>query len=492
MPRIAHRREIDGLRAIAILAVVLYHAVGWPSAGFVGVDIFFAISGYLITRLLLREHATTGRIDLVAFYARRVRRILPAVLVVIVAVLGMASLLSPDEQIRAVDSAISAALFSANFFFEFTTGGYFDPSVDSMPLMHVWSLAVEEQFYLVWPALLIAILAWRPKRIRVIIATLGLCSFMLAEIALHTIPHAAFYQMPPRFWEMAAGGFIAASPSSGRRVRWWVSTVSLCVVLAACAFSFVEFPASGALPVVVATSVLLWAIHRESDLGWVGAFLCSKPMVGIGLVSYSFYLWHWPLLAFYRATTIGTGSPQVRIVLCGVALIVAAVSWRYIETPFRRLRPRGRLFAAGAACSVALAGAVGWWGSTLRQEFAAMPHDNPLAVKAENDLPPGWRRCHYQVYSTDFPRPGCETIPGKKASIVLWGDSMAMTWSPLIKEMGHRLRSPPHTNAATGIVAFWSKREPQTWSSSWHSGATMDCPAVACRIQHCSAPRCWR
>ncbi|MBS0456776.1 MAG: acyltransferase [Proteobacteria bacterium] len=439
MATLAYRREIDGLRAIAVLAVVFFHAVGVPAAGYVGVDIFFVISGYLITGMLTNEHQQTGRIDVLAFYARRVRRILPAVIVVVSAVLAVGALLLPYAAlIRTANSASASALFAANFFFQFTTGGYFDPSVDSMPLLHLWSLAVEEQFYLVWPALLIAMLSWSPRRTMWVTVAIGLGSLVLAEYLVRSAPQAAFYQMPSRFWELGAGALIAVSPIPKGPDRSWHANVALGCIALACFFPTPRFPGVGALPVVAATSLLLWAIHRHGPLGRAGAFLRWRPIVGIGLVSYSLYLWHWPLLAFYRATTIGAGSTNVRLALCGVALVLAVVSWRYVESPFRRLKPSKTVFAVGTACSIALAITAFSWVAMIKVDEAAQPRDNPLAVKAEGDVQPNFRKCHYQVYSTDFPRPGCESIPGVKPTIVLWGDSMAMTWHPLIDAMGQR------------------------------------------------------
>lgn len=429
---LAYRSEIDGLRAIAVLSVVLYHVGIAPRAGFVGVDIFFVISGYLITALLLREHDDTGRIDLFAFYARRVRRIFPAAVVVVLAVLAVCPLLLPPEaMIRAVNSAAAAAVFVANIFFQSMTGGYFDPRAEDMPLLHLWSLSVEEQFYVLWPALLIGLLRWRPALLPQILAGLGLASLLLAELLIHANSDAAFYQMPARFWELAAGGLVAVSSTQGTVPRWLPAT-GIALIVAACGFPVSHFPALGALPVVAGTAALLLAIHRGCQLGLTGRWLRSRPMVGIGLISYSLYLWHWPLLALYRATTIGEGSTQSRLMLCAVAMLLAYASYRYVEQPFRRLRTRsGRVVLAGAFVSLTLAlGACGW-GYQIKRQEDLRPADNPLAVRAENDLPAGWQRCHYEGWAHDFPRRGCESAPGKTPSIAMWGDSTAMAWKPL-------------------------------------------------------------
>jgi len=191
---LSYRPEIDGLRAIAVLLVVLYHAGIGPSLGFAGVDVFFVISGYLITSLLLREWSETSRIDLLAFYARRARRILPAAVVVVLATLWACSIfLAPGDLMRATESAAAAAVFGANFFFQASTGGYFDSRAAEMPLLHLWSLSVEEQFYLLWPALLILVLRYWPRKFVPILGGLGLISLLLAEGLMRTSPEAAFF-----------------------------------------------------------------------------------------------------------------------------------------------------------------------------------------------------------------------------------------------------------------------------------------------------------
>jgi len=200
-----------------------------------------------------------------------------------------------------------------------------------------------------------------------------------------------------------------------------------------------HFPGAGALPIVVATAVLLWTVHQGSELGIAGRLLRSAPMVGVGLISYSLYLWHWPLLAFYRANSIGQGNTLTRLVLCGVALLLAVGSYRYIEQPFRRTQwPKVRLLLAGATLSLVVALSACAFGYEVQANEAIRPTDNPLAVKAEGDLPPDWKRCHYQVWNKGPLRGGCETIPGQSARILLWGDSMAMAWRPLVDVLGRQ------------------------------------------------------
>jgi peptidoglycan/LPS O-acetylase OafA/YrhL len=428
---IAYRREIDGLRALAVSAVVLYHArVG--GAGFVGVDIFFVISGYLITALLLREHQATGRIDLFDFYGRRVRRIFPAATVVVLATLGAASLLLPREEFtRVSDSAAAAAAFVANFFFQGVTGGYFDARSTEMPLLHLWSLSVEEQFYLAWPALLIALL--RRGRVLPVLGAFALLSFIAAEILMRVDPEAAFYQMPARFWELAAGGIVASLPV--RAVPRWLASAGLLLAAGACVFAAPHFPGTGALTAVTGAAILIYAIH----CGAQQRLLASAPVVGIGLVSYSLYLWHWPLLAFYRATSIGEGSTSVRLQLIAVALLLALASYRYVEQPFRRMRfPSRMLVAGGAAGSLVLALGACALGIAGRRAIEQSPEiGNVLAFVTANDHMPGEERCDYAGAGDigPVPRPTCGS---PRPRMALWGDSLGSSWQPFAWELAAR------------------------------------------------------
>jgi peptidoglycan/LPS O-acetylase OafA/YrhL len=427
--RIAYRPEIDGLRAIAVLQVVLYHAGAGLGAGYVGVDVFFVISGYLITSLLLQEFRDTGRIDVTAFYARRVRRIFPAALLTVAATLVVgAALLSPQEFAHLARSAAAAAMFIANVFFQYASGGYFDAPSEAMPLLHLWSLAVEEQFYLVWPALLILLLRGSMRHLPWLLGLSALASFALAELLVAPRPEAAFYFAPARFWELAAGGLVACS-AAGRGARPASAALGLLLVLAAAFVPLAHFPGAGALPSVAGAALLIAAVHG-GDAGAVGRLLRTAPLTWIGKLSYPLYLWHWPLLAFYRATTLGDGATASRLLLCLLALALAWLTYRYVEQPLRTLaNPRGRLLLAGAAASMLLAATAFAWNLQARRE--ALGNDDPAARAAEVDRPSDGLRCHYQRGSSDFPRQNCESRPRVAPTIAIWGDSMALAWKPL-------------------------------------------------------------
>ncbi|MEP7301467.1 MAG: acyltransferase, partial [Caldimonas sp.] len=342
-----YRPEIDGLRAIAVISVVLYHAgVGAVRAGFVGVDIFFVISGYLITALLHREWQVSGRIDLLAFYVRRVRRILPALwLVVAVTLVAAGLLLSPvSGQPQAVaKSAVAALGFVANVYFQNTTGGYFDGSSSELPLLHLWSLAVEEQFYFLWPLLLIGLLRGSGAAARWAAVALCAASFLLCERWLATAPSLAFYQMPARWWELGVGALVAlqAPRPLPRPAVQALAAGGLALVLVCVFVPWPEghFPGAGAAGATLGTAALLFAVHHAHSLGPVGAALRSRPAVFFGLISYSLYLWHWPLLAIDRALRVEPTPAANRAGLVAAAVLLAWLSHRFVETPFRRRRP---------------------------------------------------------------------------------------------------------------------------------------------------------
>lgn len=410
-----YRPEIDGLRAIAVLAVVLYHA-GLPvPAGFVGVDVFFVISGFLITRLLHAQLRSAGRIDLFDFYARRARRILPVMFVVVLATLAAAALILGDGFGQVARSAAAAAVFVGNVFFQAVTGDYWAPDATTMPMLHLWSLAVEEQFYLFWPLLLFA---FRKAPERGLIA-LAIGSFVVAEVWLWRDPAAAFFQMPARFWELAAGGLVALRPMRLPRAAGQAALVG---VLVATLVPFAHFPGAGALPAVLGTAVLLAAIDGEVDMGLAGRFLRARPMVFVGLLSYSLYLWHWPLLAVDRAMRVGEAPVHVRLALCCAALLLAWLSYRYVESPCRRWRaPSRRVVAAGAALALVLSCGA----------FAAGYSARPAQALADPVVAP---RCRPGVPGQPVRMQLPRCVPGA-GKVAIWGDSYAFSWAPLAQEI---------------------------------------------------------
>lgn len=438
---IAYRSEIDGLRAIAVLAVVLYHAGIGPAAGFVGVDVFFVISGYLITALLYKEWNVTNRIGIFAFYARRFRRLFAALMLVVTStVVISAFVLSPFGEVKEVAQSASASfMFVSNFYFEMTTGGYFDGNSDTLPLLHLWSLAVEEQFYFVWPMLLIVVLRLRPNSLVPILIALTLSSLVLAEFLVVNNPQTAFYQMPARFWELAIGGLIALQPSGKLREGGIAAGLSLAILLLAVFISPAHFPGIGALPAVVGAALLLYTVHGTTRLGMAGMVLRSRPMVFFGVISYSLYLWHWPLLALDRAMRAGPSPVEMRLSLCLVAVVLAWLSYRFVECPFRYAEPgahSSRVVTAGLASSLALAVAA----VTIGDRFDQEPPPTDLASLTSRDMPENHSSCHYMGNEplAVFPKPGCNSVPDLPVHVVIWGDSMALAWQPFAWSLGRQ------------------------------------------------------
>ena len=331
-----YRREIDGLRAVAVIPVILFHA-GFRAfpGGFVGVDVFFVISGYLITTILADDLAN-NRFSLLGFYERRARRILPALFLVMLVCIPFAWLWMLPVQFRDFSqSLLAVSVFASNILF-WQESGYFAEAAELKPLLHTWSLAVEEQFYLFFPVLLL--LVWRLGRSRVfwMIVAISLVSLLLAEWGWRNKPIANFYLAPARIWELFAGS-IAAFVINRRGVRNSnaFSLLGLAAILFAI-FAFNQrtpFPSVYALVPVLGTYLL---IVYGGGKTIVGTFLSNKVLVGMGLISYSAYLWHQPLFAFARIRLLDQPSVQVMLLLSASSFILAMASWRFVEQPFRR------------------------------------------------------------------------------------------------------------------------------------------------------------
>jgi peptidoglycan/LPS O-acetylase OafA/YrhL len=348
------RRDIEGLRAVAVGVVILDHVVGWPSGGFIGVDVFFVISGFLITGLLWREAANTGTVRLARFYAARARRLLPAAATVLTATVVLSVLLLPPLQARSViGDGIAAALDVGNYRFAIEGTDYLSTTEPS-PLQHYWSLGVEEQFYLVWPALILATvwLLGRTTRLAgvaamrsatpylVALTAVGAVSFGVSLTLTESSPSWAFFGLPSRAWELAVGGLVALT------IPWWrrLPAVSAAVVgwggLALIALTCTQvdeatpYPGTAALLPVFGTALVIIAGCATPDLG-AGRFLSTPVMRSIGRVSYSWYLWHWPVLILAPALfgrDIGLAGNLAMVL---VSLGLAIMTLHLVENPAR-------------------------------------------------------------------------------------------------------------------------------------------------------------
>ncbi|MDY6811430.1 MAG: SGNH hydrolase domain-containing protein [Actinomycetota bacterium] len=356
MARSGFRADIEGLRAVAVLAVVLFHAeVPGISGGFVGVDVFFVISGFLITGLLWREVSTTGTVRLRGFFGARARRLLPAsALVGVVTMIGAAVLLPPLQARTVMTDGIASALYVGNYWFALRGVDYFAGDLPHSPFQHYWSLGVEEQFYLVWPVLII-VTAWLIRRARrrpgdgaigsqrpflaVLVAVAGV-SFLLSFAATYVVPAVAFFSLPTRAWELALGGLVALTAGRWRRLSRRDATITgwagLVLILFSCVWLGPDtlYPGTAALLPVVGTALVIGAGCAAPD-GGCGRVLAVSPMRAIGRVSYSWYLWHWPVLIFAPLMFGGALGITGRLAAALFSLGLAVLTLRFVENPLR-------------------------------------------------------------------------------------------------------------------------------------------------------------
>ena len=428
---------IDGLRAIAVSAVIAYHfSPALLPGGYLGVDIFFVISGFLITKIIWTE-LQAGEFTLLRFYERRIRRIMPALLAVLL-VSGIAALviLLPADLIGFGKSAIATLLFAANIYFWRDTN-YFARSAEEKPLLHLWSLGVEEQFYLFFPLLLMLVVSFARSRVFALVVLLTICSLALNS-AMHAIGGAnpAFFLLPSRAWELGAGALIALAPvswthPSGRRAHGFAVAGLILIAIAL----FVPLPRGAlipaALPAIAGTVLLLWVIlGRTSPFGGV---LSTKPMVFLGQISYSLYLWHWPVIVFAKYYLVREFTLVESLLALVLMVALATLSWRYLERPFRRgsmsLRRVLTLTGAGSLAAAAL-GFVMIVGKGL-------PGRLPPEAAAINAAVGTHYRCGVTDYLAFGGSRACTlNLPSRDpmdAQLVLFGNSHAQMYAPLVR-----------------------------------------------------------
>jgi peptidoglycan/LPS O-acetylase OafA/YrhL len=381
------RPDIEGLRAVAIVAVLLYHVhVPGLAGGFIGVDVFYVISGFLITGLLRREIVATGRIDFVSFYARRARRLLPAALLVILVTLVASGLLL--SRLRLPDiagDAAAAALYTANYRFALSATDYLASTAAPSPLLHYWSLGVEEQFYLAWP-LLIA-LGFRllsVQRVAWLVLPVAICSLALSIVWTDTAAPWAFFSLPTRAWELAVGALIALDVLRlPRRAPGWLASASGCLGLALIVAGVLLVDASTPYPGIMALlpvgGAALLIVSGEQSRAVPARWLATAAPRWFGRISYSLYLWHWPLLVLIPAV-LHRDDLALRVAIGLLAIGLAAASTRWVEAPFRegqlrRITPARGVALAGVASLIVALGSLGLGGF-----FPGLPTSPPLAA----------------------------------------------------------------------------------------------------------------
>jgi peptidoglycan/LPS O-acetylase OafA/YrhL len=424
-----YRREIDGLRAVAVAPVILFHA-GVPGfeGGYVGVDVFFVISGYLITSIILRE-IQNGEFSIVRFYERRIRRIIPALMFVTFACIPAAYFLLMPAALRDFgQSVVGVALFSSNLLF-WQESGYFGEVAEFKPLLHTWSLAVEEQFYVFFPLfLLICHRVW-PRGLLPMTALLSVASLALAELLGKSDPAANFYLLPSRMWELGIGALAAIFLSEQRDRFLPQSCNSLLTLAGICmigvsVFSFDERTAIPGLAGLVPTAGAVLVILFAGKGGPVARVLSWSPLVGLGLISYSAYLWHQPLLAFERHRTMSAELEPIGMAVAIAATIALAyATWRWVEAPFRdRSRFDQRSIFAMSATATGILILVGMYAHFTDGRVFDTGHRAQLQWIDEQ------LRENYGLAKTcngaSSVSQVCESGPAPK--VVLWGDSIAM------------------------------------------------------------------
>jgi len=436
---LSYRPSIDGLRAIAVLSVLAFHAFpAWMPGGFIGVDVFFVISGFLISGILLSD-LQRGHFSIAAFYARRIRRIFPALILILTASLvGGYFILWPGEFRHLAKHAAGGAGFLVNILLS-QEGGYFDERAETKPLLHLWSLGVEEQFYIFWPLLLLA--GWKLKHhtgaalVFLLAASFGLNIWFASQ---HWI-NLDFYSIFSRFWELLGGGALAwlsqanECPPMPRAFGEFCSLSGLAFIVAADFALNNGMPFPGVLALLPVGGALLIIAAGEST--FINRKIIASPcLVAIGLISYPLYLWHWPLLSFAQIMSGTTPSREVRIEMVAFAFILAVMTYKFIEQPFRRRLFGQRqipLLLASMALIVALSAGI-FLADGLPIRFADI--GDTATILDSDRLIRDWQEkvrtpsCHLQDATATRQAPSC--IEDVRPLLLLWGDSHAASLYP--------------------------------------------------------------
>jgi len=472
-----YRREIDGLRALAIVPVILFHAgFGAFSGGFVGVDVFFVISGYLITTIILAE-IEQGTFSIPQFYERRARRILPALFLVMLVCVPLAWLwLLPADMKDFSRSLVAVSMCASNILFS-REGGYFDSDAELKPLFHTWSLAVEEQYYLLFPLLLV-FCGKLPRRW--VVTLLGLAcvtSFAAAQWAVYAKYAAAFYLLPTRGWELLIGAFAAMylSRATRRAFGRGASEVGGCIGLALILYSVFAFTKATPFPgfyALVPTVGTVLIILFASQQTIVGRFVGNRAFVGVGLISYSAYLWHQPLFAFARHKSLTEPGPAVLLWLSALTLALAYLSWRFVENYFRNksLVRREKIVLYSLTVSTFFI-VVGGLGHFSQDSISQIRFNTEQRLTIESASPsPKRLSCHFPQVNESLLREPCRYF-SENTKVAVLGNShaveLAYSLAELLKEHGvgiihHTMSSCVHNynvvSESNSVCGQWHKK----------------------------------
>ena len=452
-----YRAEIDGLRALAVLPVILFHAgFEWFSGGFVGVDVFFVISGYLITTIIISEMAE-GKFSIVNFYERRARRILPALFFVMATCLPFAWLwLTPTDLKDFGQSLIAVSTFSSNILF-WSESGYFNTAAELKPLLHTWSLAVEEQYYILFPIFLM--LTWRLgiKWVLILLSVVFLLSLGVAQWGAYNKPSATFFLLPTRGWELLVGVFAAFylkynAHLKSQTVNQLMSLLGFgMIVYSIIAFDeTTPFPSLYALIPTIGTGLLIFCAVPKT---YIHKLLSIKIIVGIGLISYSAYLWHQPLLAFARHRLLGEVSESILIALCLISLVMAWFSWKFVEAPFRNRKTltRKKVFLFSIVCMVLFSSL----GISMHLKNGYEDRVSFSEELANSFKRPSLDNCFDTPFNHSAEEWGC--ILGRsegEINIILFGDSHSLSLKTLIDQKAKERDVKVFYTGSSGCLPF--------------------------------------
>lgn len=451
--RLGYRVDIEGLRAIAILLVIGAHAaVPGFSGGFVGVDIFFVLSGFLITGLLVQEVVDTGSLQFANFYLRRLRRLFPALFVMLIGSSSMAALiLAPTAQMTQATTGLSVVAWVSNVHFALSRLDYFAPGNETNIFLHTWSLGVEEQFYLAWPALIYVMLrsagARDLGRLRLGVVLLGVCSLIACVLLTYRQPQLAFYMMPLRAWQFALGAWIwlefrtdadwLARRCSVGAAAAAIGGLGLILLFAAGCLLDAEKPYPGFYALVPSLgAAMVIASGSASRRTFVQRMLSLPGLQAIGRVSYSWYLWHWPILLLGHSLT-GSNSPVHRLIYVVVSLMLAMASYRFVESPARRQQwwlrhQRVAVYGGLAVMTLVAMGSVQWFAYAA--DMAHRPEQQRIAL-SRGDAPIIYPMGCDDWYNSDRIKPCTFGDEHAEHTALLLGDSIAGQWVPALTEL---------------------------------------------------------
>ena len=479
-----HRKDIEGLRAISVIPVVLYHfGIGFPG-GFVGVDVFFVISGYLITSNILLQLGA-GTFSILEFYERRIRRIVPALAFMLIGVLLAGWFLYLPEEFASLGAqTVAVATFTANFKF-MMQGGYWDPHAESIVLLHAWSLAVEEQFYIIIPVLLFLIHKYCRRLLTPCLVGLAILSFSACVVCSSHQSRFAFYMLPTRAWEILCGSLLgvigtpmkpAASLISRRFVNDFCGLAGLLIIIVSYWIINASMLFPGWIPLLpVSGAALVMFANREMQ-SLSGAILALPPLQIVGRLSYSLYLWHWPVIVFFRSYRSPAGLSDSDVVaMLFLSLLLASFSWACIEQPFRRvnhLRQRRHAILVGAVvlsafigCGLgvkAMNGVPGRFTGTVRAMIdspgrGAMNHYDATHVLEDGGI-------KFNCTSSRFPQ------------MVILGDSHGMMFAPVLRDLADERNTPIAflTQDGTSGLFAGDDRNVIAWKSTYEEKVARD------------------